>query len=227
MKIPRLHSLRGLFNEAAKALPPTVDATTAPAKALSKAAQRRANVQPDKPEPLDDGALFRESMGEVRKIVAKAEPTRPAPPAPDARMSRADEAHVLIELHELPDNADLLEWSSLEGADRMQYLANGYPLKILRKLRRGQFKVQDEIDLHHMPLAVAKTSLNAFLQEAKQRRIACVLLIHGKGLRSGSTGPVLKNMLDRDLRRRQDVIGFTSAPLAQGGTGALLVLLKS
>ena len=193
----------------------------------SKSAKRRASTAAVKAEPIDDAELFRKSMGEVRKITAKAEPPRPLPPAPDARMSRADEAHVLIELKLLPDNADLLEWSSLEGADRMQYLAQGYPPKILRKLRRGQFKVQDEIDLHHMPLAVAKTSLNVFLHEAKQRRIACVLLIHGKGLRSGSTGPVLKNMLDRDLRRRQDVIGFTSAPLSQGGTGALLVLLKA
>ena len=226
MKIPRIHSLRGLFNEAAKALPTASTALDMPTKAQRKAAKLPAKALPVLAQ-IDDGTLFRESMGQVRQIAAKPEAPRADPPAPDARMSRADEAHVLIELQELPDNADLLELSALEGADRMQYLANGYPPKILRKLRRGQFKVQDEIDLHHMPLSVAKAALTLFLHEAKQRRIACVLLIHGKGLRSGMTGPVLKNMLDRDLRRRQDVIGFTSAPLGQGGTGALLVLLKS
>ena len=174
-----------------------------------------------------DAEVFQSLIGPVRKFAPMPTPAQPPLPVPDAAMSRADEAHVLIELQELPDNADLLELSALEGADRMQYLANGYPPKILRKLRRGQFKVQDEIDLHHMPLPVAKAALTLFLHEAKQRRIACVLLVHGKGLRSGMTGPVLKNMLDRDLRRRQDVIGFTSAPLSQGGTGALLLLLKN
>lgn len=226
MKIPRIHSLRGLFKEALSALAPESAALDLQPKSPSKATKLRAKVLPIA-EPLDDGALFRESMGQVRFIAAKPEAPRADPPAPDARMSRADEAHVLIELQELPDNADLLALSALEGADRMQYLAQGYPPKILRKLRRGQFKVQDEIDLHHMPLAVAKAALTLFLHEAKQRRIACVLLVHGKGLRSGANGPVLKNMLDRDLRRRQDVIGFTSAPLGQGGTGALLLLLKS
>jgi len=226
MKIPRIHSLRGLFNEAAKALPQASTAGAIATKAQLKAARLHAATSTEL-AAVDDGALFRASMGQVRPIAAKPEAPRADPPAPDARMSRADEAHVLIELKELPDNADLLELSALEGADRMQYLANGYPPKILRKLRRGQFKVQDEIDLHHMPLSVAKAALSLFLHEAKQRRLACVLLIHGKGTRSGATGPVLKNMLDRDLRRRQDVIGFTSAPLSQGGTGALLLLLKN
>ena len=226
MKIPRIHSLRGLFKEALSALPPESAALDLQPKAASKAVKLRAKVI-TAAEPQSDSTLFRESMGQVRFIAAEPEAPRADPPAPDARMSRADEAHVLIELQELPDNADLLELSALEGADRMQYLANGYPPKILRKLRRGQFKVQDEIDLHHMPLPGAKAALTLFLHEAKQRRIACVLLVHGKGLRSGMTGPVLKNMLDRDLRRRQDVIGFTSAPLSQGGTGALLLLLKN
>jgi DNA-nicking Smr family endonuclease len=204
MKIPKLHSLQGLFEPS------------------DRQAMAPVSMESDVREEDDPQALFRRLIGPVRKLADVAEPARPPPPAPDAAMSRADEAHVLVELAELPNDANLLE-----AADRMLYLANGYPPKILRKLRRGQFKVQDEIDLHHLPQSAAKVVLSEFLLQAKRRQLSCLRLVHGKGLRSGERGPVIKNMLDQDLRRRSDVIAFTSAPLAQGGTGALLLLLKN
>jgi DNA-nicking Smr family endonuclease len=84
--------------------------------------------------------------------------------------------------------------------------------------------VQVELDLHHLPSAEAERLLKAFLTRARDDGRACVRVIHGKGLRSES-GPVLKAMVDGLLRHRGDVLAFASAPPAQGGTGAVLVLL--
>jgi DNA-nicking Smr family endonuclease len=86
--------------------------------------------------------------------------------------------------------------------------------------------VQDDIDLHQMNAAAAQTTITAFLAQASARGLHCVRIVHGKGLRSKAAGPVLKVLTDRLLRRRNDVIAFASARPMQGGTGAVVVLLK-
>ncbi|MEO7148330.1 MAG: Smr/MutS family protein [Rhodanobacteraceae bacterium] len=86
--------------------------------------------------------------------------------------------------------------------------------------------MQDEIDLHQMDEKTAHAVLDDFLAEGKRRGLACLRIVHGKGLRSGAAGPVLKRMVDRVLRRRDDVLAFASARPAQGGTGATVVVLR-
>jgi DNA-nicking Smr family endonuclease len=105
-------------------------------------------------------------------------------------------------------------------------LRDGYPSKLLRQLKRGQFSIQDEIDLHHMNASAAQLTIAEFLAEAATHGFRCVRIVHGKGLRSKAAGPVLKTLTDRLLRRRNDVVAFASARPAQGGTGAVVVLLK-
>ena len=84
--------------------------------------------------------------------------------------------------------------------------------------------MQDELDLHGASALQAETMLARFLAEAVAAGYGCVRIIHGKG--SAEPGvPVLKNLVDRLLRQRGEVLAFHSAPPAQGGTGALLVLL--
>jgi DNA-nicking Smr family endonuclease len=101
------------------------------------------------------------------------------------------------------------------------YLRNGYPPKILRQLRRGDWRVEDELDLHGLNRAQAGALIREFLEEAKARRLQCVRIVHGKG--SG----VLREALRVALPERTEVLGFVEAPAAQGGSGAVLVLLKS
>ena len=72
--------------------------------------------------------------------------------------------------------------------------------------------------------------MRAFLHDARQHGVGCVRIVHGKGLHGAASiasggQPVLKNLVDRMLRHRADVLAFHSAPPAQGGTGAVLVLL--
>lgn len=169
----------------------------------------------------EDSRLFRDAIGEVRQLDPVAPPPAAPKPEPHPRMFEADEAAVTSELL----NMDF-DPAQMEMGEELSYLRDGYPPKLLRQLKRGQFSVQDEIDLHQMNAATAQATISAFLAEANERGLRCVRIVHGKGLRSKSTGPVLKVLTDRLLRRRGDVIAFASARPMQGGTGAVVVLLK-
>ncbi|HEX8777487.1 MAG TPA: Smr/MutS family protein [Rhodanobacter sp.] len=169
----------------------------------------------------DDARLFREAIGEVHRIEPVAVPPAVPKPPPRPRMFEADEAAVPGELLEMA-----FDPAGLEVGEELGFLREGYPPKLLRQLKRGQYSVQDEIDLHQMNAAAAQASIATFLAEARRRGLRCVRIIHGKGLRSKAAGPVLKALTDRLLRRRDDVVAFASARPAQGGTGAVVVLLK-
>ncbi len=177
--------------------------------------------RPPNPISDDDSRLFREAIGAVRPFDPVPPPPAVAKPAPHPHMLDADEAAVPGELLDMAFDPALLE-----VGEELSYLRDGYPPKLLRQLKRGQFSVQDDIDLHQMNAAAAQASIIAFLAEARQAGIRCVRIVHGKGLRSRAAGPVLKGLTDRMLRRRDDVIAFASARPAQGGTGAVVVLLK-
>lgn len=169
----------------------------------------------------DDRRLFLEAIGEVQRFDPVAPAPAPGKPAPHPHMLEADEAAVPGELLDMA-----FDPASLEVGEELGYLRDGYPPKLLRQLKRGQFSVQDDLDLHQMNVAAAQASIIAFLADARQAGIRCVRIIHGKGLRSKAAGPVLKALTDRMLRRRDDVIAFASARPVLGGTGAVVVLLK-
>lgn len=170
----------------------------------------------------DDRRLFREAIGDVQRFDPVAPAPAPGKPAPHPHMLEADEAAVPGELLDT-----VFDPASLEVGEELAYLRDGYPAKLLRQLKRGQFSVQDDLDLHQMNAAAAQASIIAFLAEARRTGIRCVRIIHGKGLRSKAAGPVLKALTDRLLRRRDDVIAFASARPALGGTGAVVVLLRN
>jgi DNA-nicking Smr family endonuclease len=98
---------------------------------------------------------------------------------------------------------------------------------VLKKLRRGAYRVEDVCDLHGLRVEEAKAALRAFLAEALGRNLRCVRVIHGKGMNSGPRGPVLKVAVNMILRKTAPVIAFTSARRVDGGTGAINVLLGS
>jgi DNA-nicking Smr family endonuclease len=176
-----------------------------------------------RPQPVDeaDAQLFRDAIGEVRRLDPVAQPPAAPRPGPRARMFEADEAAVRGELLDSAFDPGLMEIG-----EELFYLRDGYPPRLLKALRRGQYSVQDELDLHQMNAAAAQKSMADFLAEARHEGLRCVRIIHGKGLRSRAAGPVLKRLTDRLLRRRDDVVAFASAQPAQGGTGAVVVLLK-
>lgn len=167
----------------------------------------------------DDAALFRAAIGKVRELPATPVPPAAPRPRPLPRMAQRDEENARSEFQRA------LDVSVLEAGDAMRYRRDEVPPRLLRKLARGDYAAQEELDLHHYGSAQAEALLREFLRDARQAGLGCVRIIHGKGLHSDSRMPALKNLADRTLRQRADVLAFHSAPAAQGGNGAVLVLL--
>jgi len=181
-----------------------------------------ARIKPTTPPSADDVALFRDAIGPVRPVRSAAAPPDRPRPAPEPEQARLDEARVREEL--LTSQHDPAE---VEFGDEITHLKPGQPRRLLQQLRRGRFSVRAELDLHEMSTTVAREAIARFLDECRRERATCVRIVHGKGLRSGSQGPVLKRLTDALLRRRADVLAFSSARPAQGGTGAVIVLLQA
>lgn len=114
-----------------------------------------------------------------------------------------------------------------EIGDTVSYKRSGVQDNVLRKLRRGQYRIESEIDLHGLNLETARSELKAFLLEARMRQLRALRIVHGKGLRSGHRGPVVKMMTLSLLRRFDAVLAFCSARHVDGGTGAVYVLLSA
>ncbi|HEY6454081.1 MAG TPA: Smr/MutS family protein [Steroidobacteraceae bacterium] len=169
----------------------------------------------------DETALFREATRGVKPLSHAARVTVAAPkPHPRARFARADRLLVVDEI--LHGSADEPE---LTAADPTHFCRPGVSESTLRKLRRGQYRVQGELDLHGLSVEEAKMQLREFLVAALHRHASCVRIVHGKGLRSGPRGPVLRQLVNNALRRTRQVLAFASARQVDGGTGALYVLL--
>lgn len=179
-----------------------------------------AKRKPPAPVTEDDAALFREAIGEVRVLQAPPPvPERPRP-APRPRMRELDEALALQQSRQTG-------WfeATIEAGEALSYRRDEVPEKVLKALKRGQYSIGGELDLHQMRATAAERWLREFLAESRAGGHACVRIIHGKGLRAAAGGSVLKALVDRMLRQRADVLAYASAPEAMGGTGAVLVLL--
>ncbi|MEP6485235.1 MAG: Smr/MutS family protein [Rudaea sp.] len=169
----------------------------------------------------EDRSLFADAVGPVRAIRAPQQAVHRPRPEPVARQALLDEARVIDELM-----SSAIDPGDIEVGEEISYVKDGVAPRVLRNLKRGHYSIRDEIDLHQMTAAVASDAMKLFLDENRRDDRLCVKIIHGKGLRSRAAGPVLKRMVDRLLRRRDDVIAFASAKPVEGGTGATLVLLK-
>ena len=141
-------------------------------------------------------------------------------PAPLPRQRLRDERAVLDESLG-PASLD----DALDSGNELTYLADGLRRDVLRKLRRGHWVVQDELDLHGMNRHMAALAVAEFLNACRKRQVRCVRIVHGKGRGSHNREPVLKGLLRKWLLR-EGVLAFSQAPGAQGGSGAVLVLLK-
>lgn len=167
---------------------------------------------------------FRKAVADVRPLkgVRRAIPLRPlAPPVPVQTLR--DERAALVESIERPVTPD----EALETGEELVYLREGLPRMVLRRLRRGHWVVQAQLDLHGMNRYEAAAEVAEFLLLTAQRGQRCVRIVHGKGHGSKNREPILKAKLRNWLMPRDEVLAFCQAPQHEGGSGALLVLLKA
>jgi DNA-nicking Smr family endonuclease len=166
---------------------------------------------------------FRKALAGVEPL---AEPRRKPPlrtaPAPVPRQTRRDERAALAESLAGPMSLD----DALDSGEELVFLRPGLGRDALRKLRRGHWVIQGELDLHGMNRDQAAAAVSEFLQRCLRRGVRCVRIVHGKGLGSRNREPVLKGLLRKWLLR-EEVLAYCQAPAAEGGSGAVLVLLRS
>jgi DNA-nicking Smr family endonuclease len=170
----------------------------------------------------DDERAFREAMHGVRPLPPHERAAPPPRPRPEARFARAEARDVLRESLLPPADPALLD-----TGEELTFRRPGVREDVLRRLRRGEFAVAGEIDLHGLGRHAAHEALRQFIAESVAHGNGCVRVIHGKGRGSGPRGPILKHVVNHWLRRMDDVLAFTSARPVDGGTGAALVLLAS
>jgi DNA-nicking Smr family endonuclease len=174
------------------------------------------------PESHPDSELFREAMRDVKPIAQRprAPVTKRKPPA-RARFTAADRALVLVESLSGSGQGDIGD-----SGDEISFRRDGVQERVMRKLRRGEYRVEEVCDLHGLRVDEAKAAVREFLADALARNLRCVRIIHGKGMNSGPRGPVIKSAVNMILRKTAPVLAFTSARRVDGGTGAINVLLS-
>lgn len=172
----------------------------------------------------DDKDAFVEAMRDVTPLQFERRVTTTQRPKPKARNSRIARRELLDEsLHGPAEpSTDGIEQLGVGVAFRREAV----PKRIFRLLRSGRFDIEDEIDLHGLSTHAARRALHDFVVDAAKQRLDCVRIVHGKGLRSGPGGPVLKNSVQHWLSQWDEVLAFVSAQPRDGGSGALYVLLK-
>jgi len=171
----------------------------------------------------DDAELFRASVSDVVPLPARdrTELERPLPQPIPAQRMRDDRETLKDSLsHQLPWDA------GMETGEELNYLRHGVGAQTMRKLRRGYWVIQDELDLHGLTVEEARQLLAEFLNQCGRRGLRCLRIIHGKGLRSLNREPVLKRKVAGWLMQREDILAFCQARQADGGSGAVVVLLK-
>ncbi|MDR2017143.1 MAG: Smr/MutS family protein [Burkholderiales bacterium] len=154
---------------------------------------------------------------------AVIETSRPAP-VPKQRLRDETEVLALAKYGESPSPTTWEIGQELE--DDQTFLRIGLSPDVLRKLRRGQWAIQSELDLHGMVVDEAHDALVDFLVEARSRGLRCVRIIHGKGLTSPGKAPVLKGKVRHWLALWDDVLAYCEPAHHAGGGGAVVVLLR-
>jgi len=171
----------------------------------------------------NDRSLFRQAVADAKplphqgKLLRKKE----APP-PYPVQSHLDEQEALRD-------SLAAEWTAedwLDTGDEPNFLRPGLSRQVLRKLRSGTWVIQNQLDLHGLDRHEAREALADFLASCVKRSVRCVRVIHGKGLGSKNREPVLKTKVKHWLTQREEVLAYCQARPVDGGSGALVVLLK-
>jgi len=169
----------------------------------------------------EDIKLFRSSVGAVNPVKQRKIAATTRKPKPIPYQTNRDRLQVLKEMTE-----GLLDPAGMETGEELRFKKPGIQNRVFQKLRKGEYCIESELDLHGYVVTEAKKILARFLGNARKRHLRCVRIIHGKGLGSREGRPVIKHHLNGWLRHREEVLAFCTALPRDGGSGAIYVLLK-
>jgi len=180
-------------------------------------------------EERGEDRVFLEAMSDVipleddkRKVPRRTRShPRPSHPAPDDEQAAMNHLHGLVR--------GVVEMDMTFTDEYMEGCVKGFSRRLMKKLKRGEFPVQDFIDLHGLTRREAEEAVRGFLIQSHRVGLRCVLIVHGRGLNSPDSFPVLKEGLPLWLGKgaiRKVVLAFATARPYDGGTGAIYVLLR-
>jgi DNA-nicking Smr family endonuclease len=171
----------------------------------------------------NDVQLFQEAVKGARPVKVNRVSHPQKKPKPIPKQFIRDERQALVD--SLSD--DYIPEYELESGEELLYLRVGQSPLVLSKLRRGHWVIQAQIDLHGLISDEARLYVSEFISSCKKRGIRCVRIVHGKGLGSHNKEPVLRNKLRGWLMQKDEVIAYAQAKQQDGGSGAVIVLLKA
>lgn len=167
--------------------------------------------------------VFARAVGKVHPLPDRGHVLfEPDPPPPIPVQHQLDEARVLLE--SISDDFD--SSTLLDTDDALSFRREGVGLDVTRRLRKGEWAIQRQLDLHGLRTEEAREALGAFVRESAKRGLRCLRVVHGKGLGSVGKSPVLKGRVQGWLIQKQEVLAFVQARPIDGGAGALVVLLR-
>src|SRR3989338_5141674 len=169
----------------------------------------------------NDPVSFPDAVGGVRPLKQDriTPPLKKRKPVPEQTLR--DQREVMDSLL-----SDDYEPADVETGEELLYSRPGLQHSIMRKLRRGQYAIEAQLDLHGNTVPEARERVSAFIREMQAMGKRCVRIIHGKGKSSTGKLPVLKGKVNAWLRQKDEVLAFCSARPSDGGTGAVYVLLR-
>jgi len=190
--------------------------------ARREATEREARERAEAQRLQRERRLFADTVGPVQPLKDRRLAELPRPrPAPLPLQRVLDEQSVLREA--LSDEMDVE--SLLETDEALSFRRPGVGPDVPRRLRRGEWTIQAQIDLHGLRRDEARERLSEFIREAAHQGLRCVRVVHGKGHGSPGKSPVLKGKVRAWLVQKNEVMAFTQARASEGGAGALVVLL--
>jgi DNA-nicking Smr family endonuclease len=166
--------------------------------------------------------LFTRAVGKVAPI-ANQERVWSPPQRLTPRPLQQDLDDEAVMHESMSDEFDIS--TLLDADDQLSFRRPGIGTDVTRKLRKGEWSIQGQIDLHGLRSDEARNAMGQFIRDAKRMGWRCVRVVHGKGLGSPGKEPVLKSKVQRWLVQKKEVLAFVQAKPSDGGGGALLVLL--
>jgi DNA-nicking Smr family endonuclease len=201
---------------------------------LKKIGKAEFNM-PQEQEPIeqrkepDETQYFLEALSDVKPLAeSKNRITR----SPDldikpAHPAGSDEMETMAHLSDLVSGTTEIDITFTD--EYIEGAAPGFSQKLMQKLRKGQFPIQDYVDLHGLTKQEAEVKIRDFLLQSYRLGLRCVLIVHGRGLNSENHIPVLKERLPVWLKQgpvKKIVLAFSTARPYDGGAGAIYVLVK-
>ncbi len=189
-------------------------------KAKAQELAEQARIAADKRAEAERN-LFARAVGKVAPIANQERVW--SPPRPTARPLQQDLDDEAVMHESMSDEFDIT--TLLDADDQLSFRRPGIGTDVTRKLRKGEWSIQGQIDLHGLRSDEARNAMGQFIRDAKRMGWRCVRVVHGKGLGSPGKEPVLKSKVQRWLVQKNEVLAFVQAKPSDGGGGALLVLL--